>query len=249
MSDSASALTKQGIARQQAGDIPGAMQFFTQAIQADPAYEMAWLWLSSCLSTPGEKRYCLDQALAANPQSAPAAKGLAQLGDIRAVRPIALGGDAPIAPPPELMGAPVAPAKKSLSNIAIIAVVAVVLIAVWLINLASNSANPAALPQATKHTITYELTAQTLISAQEYAAAKTSVNLTYTNPTGAIMQGQVLTPWTLTFQAENGRVVSFTARKQDILAIVKCRILIDGTEVQTAETGEGQGIITCGGTI
>jgi hypothetical protein len=75
--DSAFTLTKQGIARHLAGDTPDATRLLVQAVQTDPAYEMAWLWLSSCLSTPGEQRYCLDQALRANPASAPAQKGIA----------------------------------------------------------------------------------------------------------------------------------------------------------------------------
>lgn len=97
--DNAATLTKEAIARHKAGDTDAAACLLVQAVQDNPTYEMAWLWLSSCLSAPGEKRYCLDQALIANPQSAPARTGLAQLGDVPAVLPSAL---AAVPTPPEL---------------------------------------------------------------------------------------------------------------------------------------------------
>jgi hypothetical protein len=117
--DSAATLTKQGITAQQAGDTTAALRLLVRAVQADPAYEMAWLWLASCLSTPGEKRYCLDQALIANPQSAPARTGLAQLGDVRSVMPTALGT---VPAPSELVGG-AKPAKKRLSPLAFAGIV------------------------------------------------------------------------------------------------------------------------------
>lgn len=103
MQDTAVTLTKQGIAKHAAGETAAAAALFVQAVQIDPSYEMAWLWLSSCLTAPGEKGYCLEQALLTNPQSVPARKGLTQLGDVRVVRPAALGGDDVVAPPAELV--------------------------------------------------------------------------------------------------------------------------------------------------
>lgn len=72
-------LTKQGVALHAAGDIANARRLFVQAVQVDPRYEMAWLWLSSVVSNPPEKRYCLEQALKANPSSSSANRGLQSL--------------------------------------------------------------------------------------------------------------------------------------------------------------------------
>lgn len=73
-------LTKQGIAAIQAGDRARGAALLLRATEADPRYEMAWLWRSSVAASDDEKRHCLEQALKANPNSAPARKGLALLG-------------------------------------------------------------------------------------------------------------------------------------------------------------------------
>jgi hypothetical protein len=84
-------LTRAGIAAGQRGDTAHAAELFRQATEADPQYEMAWLWRSSMATSDDEKRSHLQQALLANPNSAPAKKGLALLG-------------AAIEAPPELAG-------------------------------------------------------------------------------------------------------------------------------------------------
>jgi hypothetical protein len=76
----AAELTRQGIAAAQAGDNESAADLLRQATEADPKSEMAWLWRSSVARSDDAKRYALQQALAANPQSQPAMKGLALLG-------------------------------------------------------------------------------------------------------------------------------------------------------------------------
>ena len=141
--DSAVTLTKQGIACHKAGDIPAATRALVQAVQADPAYEMAWLWLSSCLPTPGEKCYCLNQALRANEQSAPARNGLAQLGDVQWIMPSVLAAQ-PIAPPPELMGA--AKPVKTVSRVQTLAILCVVglLSLCWFANMLNGRGGAAA---------------------------------------------------------------------------------------------------------
>lgn len=95
----AAELTKQGIAAYNAGDTSAAAALFQQATAADPGYEMAWLWRASTAETDAEKRAHLEQALAINPASAPAKRGLAQLGATA------------VAPPPELVKAVAAPAE------------------------------------------------------------------------------------------------------------------------------------------
>jgi len=77
---SAAELTRQGIAAANAGDQARAADLLRQATEADPRSEMAWLWRSSVATSEDEKRAHLQQALAANPNSQPARKGLALLG-------------------------------------------------------------------------------------------------------------------------------------------------------------------------
>lgn len=90
-------LTAQGIARSKAGDKAGARALLTQAVQLDPRFEVAWLWLSSTLDAPAERRYCLERALQINPASEPARRGLAQLAEPAAVTPAPAA--APVAAP------------------------------------------------------------------------------------------------------------------------------------------------------
>lgn len=76
----AAELTRQGIAAQRAGERDRAADLLRQATEADPSYEMAWLWRSSVAQTDAEKRAHLEAALRANPASEPAKRGMAQLG-------------------------------------------------------------------------------------------------------------------------------------------------------------------------
>jgi hypothetical protein len=77
----AAELTEAGIAAAQAGDTARAADLLRQATEADPRIEVAWLWRSSVATSDDEKRAYLQQALAANPNSASAKLGLALLGE------------------------------------------------------------------------------------------------------------------------------------------------------------------------
>lgn len=52
---------------------------FIQGLQEDSNLEMDWLWLATRVTSDGERRYCLQRALAINPESRLARRGLAQL--------------------------------------------------------------------------------------------------------------------------------------------------------------------------
>jgi hypothetical protein len=122
---SAEDLTRKGIAAHKAGDATDAARLLAQAVQANPTYEMAWLWLASSLIVPGERRYCLERALTINPQSQPARQGLAALGDTAPVVPAVLAGSEPIEPPPDLAGStgPVPAKKRRMSPLAFVGLV------------------------------------------------------------------------------------------------------------------------------
>lgn len=52
---------------------------FIQGLREDSNLEMDWLWLATRVTSAGERRYCLQRALAINPESRLARRGLAQL--------------------------------------------------------------------------------------------------------------------------------------------------------------------------
>src|SRR5215211_7128344 len=97
---SSTELTRQAIALKRAGDALDAIPLLVQAITITPSFGAAWLWLAACLTVPVEQRYCLEQALSANPESQPARAGLIRFEQIQSVRPSVLGAE-PIAAPPE----------------------------------------------------------------------------------------------------------------------------------------------------
>jgi len=72
--------TEAGIAAAKNGDVAQARTLLLAAVQADASDATAWLWLSSVITAPEERRYCLLQVLAAHPGSPAATKRLQQLG-------------------------------------------------------------------------------------------------------------------------------------------------------------------------
>ena len=52
---------------------------FIQGLREDSNLEMDWLWLASRVSDDGQRRYCFRRALAINPESDLAQRGLARL--------------------------------------------------------------------------------------------------------------------------------------------------------------------------
>jgi len=52
---------------------------FIQGLREDSNLEMDWLWLATQVTSDGERRYCLQRALAINPGSLLAQRGLVQL--------------------------------------------------------------------------------------------------------------------------------------------------------------------------
>lgn len=267
MQTDAPALTKQGIARHQAGDLPGAAGFFTQAVEAEPTYEMAWLWLSSCLGAPGEKRYCLEHALLANPQSAPARKGLDMLGDVATVRPAALGHpfshrqtvrDALQAAPPTpaalrdaLKSAPPAiavslPALRDALKPATAGVApakkripnALIIALVGIVILVIVWIGVGFVSSVTPQKIGYRISGTT-----------GNVDVTLTNASGGTEQRNIAPPYELNFDAKSGQSLYISGQNQWDAGVVTCQILINGQIAQTASSNASFGIATCSGRL
>lgn len=138
----ASDLTRQGSAALRSGDRATASHLLIAAVQADPVYEMAWLWLSAALEAPSEKRYCLDRALAANPASQPAHTGIAKLADVLPRVPAALTS-VPIAAPPELER-PRRRGGRALLVVALVGAIAIAVVGGYLVFAPRSQAEPVA---------------------------------------------------------------------------------------------------------
>ena len=74
-----------------AGNRQAALPILKGIIQANPNDENAWLWLYACVEKVDEKKYCLQRALAINPDNQPARRALANLTDSapRPAQPVA----------------------------------------------------------------------------------------------------------------------------------------------------------------
>ncbi len=69
-----------GIAAVKSGDKKTAHQLLLKAIETDERSDQAWLWLSAVVESDEERRICLENVLAIDPDSQLAKKGLASLG-------------------------------------------------------------------------------------------------------------------------------------------------------------------------
>lgn len=72
----ASELLSQGIAALKSGQKAKARNLLEQVVQQDEQNESAWLWLSGAVSTDEERRTCLENVLAINPNNGVARRGL-----------------------------------------------------------------------------------------------------------------------------------------------------------------------------
>ncbi|GIV95822.1 MAG: hypothetical protein KatS3mg057_0479 [Herpetosiphonaceae bacterium] len=77
--DQATELLNQGIVALRAGKRDEARLFLLAALRANPYSEQAWLWLSAVVDNPAQQRDCLERALAINPASVEARRGLEHL--------------------------------------------------------------------------------------------------------------------------------------------------------------------------
>jgi hypothetical protein len=117
-------LLKEGIAALNAGRKAKAHNLLMQVVQQDERNEMAWLWLSGAVDTDEERRICLENVLAINPNNGVARRGLDSLiaregvrslstvsSPAPSVEPAVIPHEQPIQPPAET-SAPVVTQRK-----------------------------------------------------------------------------------------------------------------------------------------
>lgn len=121
---------EQAVAFIKAGDTEKGKQLLSEVIKQNPMDENAWLWMTRCVTTTEQKKYCFDRVLQINPQNPHAIKGLERL-------------NSPVLSLTELKVRPVQPAptpqsKPKNSNVLILSLSAIsitVIICVCLIGL------------------------------------------------------------------------------------------------------------------
>ena len=79
---------EQGITVLKAGHKAEARTLLMQVVEQDERNEIAWLWLSGAVDTDEERRICLENVLAINPNNGVARRGLASLTAKGGVRPL-----------------------------------------------------------------------------------------------------------------------------------------------------------------
>jgi Bacterial PH domain len=72
-------LLNQGIAAVKSGDKVLGRQLLAQLVKQDPSNEMGWLWLSTCIDSLDQKKYCLKEVLKLNPKNQDARAALDRL--------------------------------------------------------------------------------------------------------------------------------------------------------------------------
>lgn len=72
-------LVAQGIGLLKNGEPAQARMYLSEALHSTPQHDTAWLWLASAVTTHAERRYCLEQALAADTENVAARRALATI--------------------------------------------------------------------------------------------------------------------------------------------------------------------------
>jgi hypothetical protein len=78
---------KQAIAKAKSGDRRAGRQLLSKYVRENPSDETGWLWLSVCVSSLEQKRFCLNKALSINPQNKHALKALEELDNLPPPQP------------------------------------------------------------------------------------------------------------------------------------------------------------------
>lgn len=84
------AFLEQAIVHVNGGELEDGRVLLERVLEQDPRNDRAWVWLSGCVEDPMQRRICLQQALAVNPNNQAALDGmmvlegkLVQLTDVR----------------------------------------------------------------------------------------------------------------------------------------------------------------------
>jgi hypothetical protein len=73
------ALLEQAIDHVNAGELQPGRALLERVLEQDPRNDRAWVWLSGCVEDPMQRRICLQQALAVNPNNPAALDGMQAL--------------------------------------------------------------------------------------------------------------------------------------------------------------------------
>lgn len=245
---SAADLTKQAIAAKNTGNISQARDLLLRAIGSDPQYEMAWLWLSSVVNTPEEKRYCLFRVLSINPASEHAKRGITQLGPGFERAPVGVTAHDDIPPPPDLgIPSPAKPVtviqppqsspekKKSGIGAFVAAIVIVGVLGFCSLNFLAalgESARP-----RDPYVVVYRIEGKDAYRA----------SLTYSNAQGGTEQTDVALPWYKTLNVPPGEHLYISAQNLSYQGDISCEIVVNGRSFRKSTSSGEFSIASCSG--
>ena len=98
--------TRRAAAKIKDGDVDDGRLVLAEVLATDPEYERAWLWFASVARDDAERRFCFEQAAAANPESK-AKQELVKLRGVTAREPPEVVDL--VAPPPPSLSTPSTP--------------------------------------------------------------------------------------------------------------------------------------------
>jgi tetratricopeptide (TPR) repeat protein len=105
--DRLNSLLNEGIVAAKSGQAAQARDLLMQVVEADENNESAWLWLSGVVESLEDRRVCLENVLALNPDSVAAQKGLAWIDQHRANQGVSPEAASPVEPPPPSTSEPI----------------------------------------------------------------------------------------------------------------------------------------------
>ena len=123
-------LTRLALERIEDGGIDDARRLLAEALELNPRYEAAWLWFAHIADDPGERKFALQQAVAANPESAAREQlPLYQKVDVRVPDELDDVGGPPLPPslpPPNTPDGPLPRAGRTRWGLGLLALLAAV---------------------------------------------------------------------------------------------------------------------------
>lgn len=102
---------KQAVELIKAGRKKAGGRILTDILNVDPENERAWLWVTACVDSDQERKYCLEQVLRINPNNQAAQKALAKLAPTNTA-PVGFTDELPASQPPDSRFGMVAPIEQ-----------------------------------------------------------------------------------------------------------------------------------------
>ena len=253
---------KKAVSLIKAGNKQAGAQTLRAILKQNRNHERAWLWMTACVETDNERRYCLDQVLRINPDNATARSALEKLNpqtSASAPPPTAAKSaeptfsDGPLTP-----GSPATPSakddpflpgrtkKQNTNRLILIAVLAFLGIGtLWAL-----CAGAVYLYINNRINRLTENNSENTVYVVEYIVDGDAVptGMIYTNAAGETEDWEVSeVPYSETFTMPAATSLMLIAENRSGVGSVRCEIKVNGVTVDAQINGEPGGQATCYG--